>query len=131
MIAANWIDFDVSTFRRFDVYASPSILQHLRASNEAACRLATAHQQLRHRLVSAALHQPFSLSLPKAAGHGPPKFRRFDFSIFRRFHHPPQLALATSVGTISKRRVSPYVTLQFPPPKASRPAQEARRSGIP
>jgi len=37
-------------------------------------------------------------------------FRLFDFSIFRRFHQPPQHTPATSVGTFPARPVSPYVT---------------------
>ncbi len=65
------------------------------------------------RIVSATACAMGSDACPPAQPRRRAPFRRFDFSIFRRFHLPPQPMPATSVGTISERLVSPYVTFDW------------------
>ena len=74
---------------------------------------------------------------PAAAHHfDVSTFRLFDFSTFRRFRQenhpnlePPQPTPATSVGTIPRARVSPYVTFGFARfARTPRPRSEPRAS---
>ncbi|OWY72931.1 hypothetical protein B7486_00890 [cyanobacterium TDX16] len=92
---------------------SPWVLQHLRASNEAACRLATAHQQ--RCPVSLPSHvsappRPHRASSPRPQASDLPNF---DVSTFRLF----DVSTEKTTQTAQHRNPSPPQALaQFPKP---------------